>query len=384
MAVQGVNEQGKEVEEAHQLLNMSLMQGEALPNHRAYLDGCSIVMAFKTDKYLDNIRTVAKGIKINCSASAVAANKRGTYGCLKVWYIPNRIANIFSMHELEKQYRITYDSWVGYYLVHTPRGVVKFHKNEQGLPYIDLEGSLEDAATLLMMQAIKGQDAQECKTKTETMAHIQTVRANYKGFTRREVEQAKEARKAEAMLGNPSKKDYREMVSNHLVANFPVNNTNITNARQMFGTDLTSIRGKTVCRMLEPVVADRVAVPQSLMERIKIMTLAADVFFIDGTAFLITLSRKIKFVMAEHVSTRTATSLAKHLNQVIQVYRRTGFVVQTLLMDGEFEKIRDLMPMLECNTTAAKEHVSKAEHMIRMIKERTCGLITTLPFEHIP
>ncbi len=33
-------------------------------------------------------------------------------------------------------------------------------------------------------------------------------------------------------------------------------------------------------------------------------------------------------------------------------------------MDGEFEKMRDLIPCVECNTTAAKEHVSKAEQTI--------------------
>ena len=33
-------------------------------------------------------------------------------------------------------------------------------------------------------------------------------------------------------------------------------------------------------------------------------------------------------------------------------------------MDGEFEKIKDLVPRLECNTTAAKEHVSEAERRI--------------------
>jgi hypothetical protein len=53
-------------------------------------------------------------------------------------------------------------------------------------------------------------------------------------------------------------------------------------------------------------------------------------------------------------------------------------------MDGEFEKIKDLVPRLECNTTAAKEHASEAEREIRTIKERARGLITTLPFEHIP
>jgi hypothetical protein len=53
-------------------------------------------------------------------------------------------------------------------------------------------------------------------------------------------------------------------------------------------------------------------------------------------------------------------------------------------MDGEFEKIKDLMPQLESNTTAAKEHVSKAEHTIQTIKERTRGLIGTLLFDNTP
>jgi hypothetical protein len=70
-------------------------------------------MAFKTDKYLREIKTVPEGIKINCNTGAVSTNQMGTYGNLKVWYIPDKIANIFSMHELEKKYRITYDSWEG-------------------------------------------------------------------------------------------------------------------------------------------------------------------------------------------------------------------------------------------------------------------------------
>jgi hypothetical protein len=53
-------------------------------------------------------------------------------------------------------------------------------------------------------------------------------------------------------------------------------------------------------------------------------------------------------------------------------------------MDGEFEKVRDLIPRVECNTTAAKEHVSEAERTIRTIKERTRGLLGNLPFQHLP
>jgi hypothetical protein len=64
-----------------------------------------------------------------------------------------------------------------------------------------------------------------------------------------------------------------------------------------------------------------------------------------------------------------ATNLSKHLTWVLQVYKRAGFRVRTILMDGEFEKVRDLSPRVECNMTAAEEHVSKAERTIHTVKE---------------
>jgi hypothetical protein len=75
-----------------------------------------------------------------------------------------------------------------------------------------------------------------------------------------------------------------------------------------------------VRRTPAPVVTDYVAVPQSVVELNKWVTLAADIFFVDGTAFLITMSRRIKFVTAEHVPVRMAKSLAKHIDQVVDVY----------------------------------------------------------------
>ncbi len=119
------------------------------------------------------------------------------------------------------------------------------------------------------------------------------------------------------------------------------------------------------------------------MDANKAVTLAADMFFVDGIAFLITVSRRIKFVTTEHLPIRTATSLSKLLQQVLLVYGRAGFRVRSILMDGEFEKVKGLMPMVECNTTAAKEHISEAECSIRTVKERTRGIVTTLPFTHI-
>ncbi len=66
------------------------------------------------------------------------------------------------------------------------------------------------------------------------------------------------------------------------------------------------------------------------------------------------------------------------------MYGQARFRVRTVLMDGEFEKLKPLMPTIECNTTAAKEHVSKVEHTIRTLKERDRGLLAVQPFDNIP
>jgi hypothetical protein len=366
----------------HQLLNVTLMQRGALPDNWAYLGSCLTVTAFKSGKYLKGIKLVQGGIKIDCNTGAVVTNKRGMYRGLKVWYLPDGIANIFSMHELEKLYPITYDSWKGYYIVHTPKGEVQFYKDEQGLPYLDVQELNHKAATMLLQH---GEEiVMSCDGAVETgVSFMQTVWGNNEGFTKHKVVQAKEARWAQAILGNPSKMDYKGMVSNNLIANCPITSSNVTNARRIFGPDLASIQGKTVRRTPAPVVANYVVVPCGLVDANKVITLAADVFFINGMAFLLMIARRIKFVTMEHVPVRMALSLSKHLKQS-EVYGCAGFRVRTILMDREFELIKPSMPTVECNKTAAKEHISKAKQMIQTVKERTRGILATLPFTHMP
>ena len=268
----------QEAQEGHQMLHVTQAQGGVLPDNRAYLDGCSTVTAFKSNKHLKNIKVVRGGVKINCNVGTLATNLRGTYGGLKVWYLPDGIANIYSMHELEQFYRITYDSWEGYYVVHTLNGEIRFHKDGQGLPYINLEESDSEAAMILLQREIEKRE----ETVDSKMSFIQTVRGNYEGYMKREVTRAKEARRAQAMMGNPSEKDYKGMVSNNLIANCPISSKDVYNARTMFGPDPASIRGKTVRRASEPVVTDYVAVPRTLIEANKVITLAEDVFFWTG------------------------------------------------------------------------------------------------------
>jgi hypothetical protein len=69
-----------------------------------------------------------------------------------------------------------------------------------------------------------------------------------------------------------------------------------------------------------PVVGEYVAVARELVAANAAVTPAADVFFMEGMAFLVTVSRWIKFIMAKHIPVRMAKGLSKHIERVLLVY----------------------------------------------------------------
>ena len=65
--------------------------------------------------------------------------------------------------------------------------------------------------------------------------------------------------------------------------------------------------------------------------------------------------------------------------KLFKLYEQGGFQVKVVLMDKEFDKIRDAVDHLEINTTAAREHVAEIERQIRIVKEHTrCGTSSLL------
>jgi hypothetical protein len=106
--------------------------------------------------------------------------------------------------------------------------------------------------------------------------------------------------------------------------------------------------------------------------------------FVNGLLFLITSSRGISLVTIEYLPSRTAKRLVNTLNRVITIYGTAGFIVQTSLMDYEFECLKTLMPNVTVNTMAASEHVGEIEQKIRVIKERARCTVNTLPYPVLP
>ena len=97
-----------------------------------------------------------------------------------------------------------------------------------------------------------------------------------------------------------------------------------------------------------------------------------------------TLSRKIKLRTVEHIQTRTAASLSNALNKVLKLYARGGFLVNLIMMDGEFSKLESSFDLVEINTTAAREHVGEIKRSVHTIKERVRSISTVLPYTTLP
>ncbi len=103
----------------------------------------------------------------------------------------------------------------------------------------------------------------------------------------------------------------------------------------------------------EHVWIEYVQISQDFVELHKCVMLVADVMFINGLPFLVTSLRGISLVTIEYLKSTAAMRLIDTLERGIRIYGKAGFVVQTALMVMEFEKLRDKLPNIILNTTAA-------------------------------
>ena len=193
---------------------------------------------------------------------------------------------------------------------------------------------------------------------------VNTVRDNYEGHTKRNIAKAKEARRLQGMVGNPTDKEFKGMVCERLITNCPVTVQDVENANRIFGPDLANLRGKMIRSKPEHVRIEYVQIPWDFVELHKYVRLVANIMFVNGLPFLVTSLQGISLVTIEYLKLRTAKRLIDTLERVIHICGKAGFIVQTALMDMEFEKLRDKLPNVILNLTAAQEHVGEIERKI--------------------
>jgi len=107
-----------------------------IPDSWILLDSQSTVDINK--KLLKNIRDAKKVLSLHCNAGIATVNKIGDLpGYGTVWFYEDGIANILSLNNVKKKYRVTYDSTAyDCFEVHKADGTKRvFQPSKKGLFY---------------------------------------------------------------------------------------------------------------------------------------------------------------------------------------------------------------------------------------------------------
>ena len=154
------------------------------------------------------------------------------------------------------------------------------------------------------------------------------------------------------MVANLPDERFKEIVSGSSLNNFPVEFKDVSNSYAIFGANSNSFRGASTRHKPKRVKEEYIKVLKGFHHLHKTNVLTADVVFVNGIPFIVIFLRNIVLIICECVPTRTAGQLAKYLMKIVKLYSRCGFVTRLVLMDMQFEKVKDKVGLLESNTTA--------------------------------
>ncbi len=257
--------------------------------------------------------------------------------------------------------------------MHTSKGLLEFKPTSISLHVLYLKEH-PNAAHVLVTAA----------TAPDAHLQVNTVRDNFDGFTKKQIQRTQEARRLMLMTGVPSERAFQSMVPLNQLKNCPITHDDINVAHMIEGCDLANTRGKMVRHKLERVDMDYVEIPQELLLFHCNVTLVADVMFVNSVPFHVLALRSINLIIIEPAPKRTTSKLGHLLQCIVNVFARAGFHLRTILMDNEFEKVRDHVSTVNMNTPAVAEHTVDIERHIRMIKECCCFKFCTLPYKTLP
>ncbi len=101
---------------------------------------------------------------------------------------------------------------------------------------------------------------------------VNTVRGNFEGYTPHKVKRAKEARRIQGMIANPTEREFAGMVGEQLLTNCPATVCDVDNANRIFGPDLVNLRGKATRTKPERVRVKYVQIPRDFVQLHKYIT----------------------------------------------------------------------------------------------------------------
>ena len=319
---------------------------------------------------LRNIRShpTGKRVVITCNAGNVELNTVGNLpGVGMVWYAEHGIANILSLALISDQFRVTLDTGIDQaFYVHKPDGTTRRFER------VDC-------------------DLYACDTKAkQEHLFITTVEGQKESYSELDCRRAKAARTLQEIIGFPSTRAFIKMIDSNTIKNCPVTRRDIKMALDIYGPNPNMVKGKTVRQRRSHIREDDIQpVPSAILKNYGSVTLAVDIYYINGCRILRTISRHLMFRTSIPLANAKTDTLFKRIKAVVGLYQIRGFNVNQIHGDNEFSKIEDRLandPELKISfyPCTRDSHVPAIERDNRTSKERCRCICAGLPFKKMP
>ena len=344
------------------------------------LDSGSTIDIIGNEKFVENVRDSDTYIDVGTNGGDIRVTKEATlknYGTVS--FDKNIIANILSLKNLVKKYRVQFDSaYDNCFYVHTPDGIIRFESDSTGL-YSYKPGKVEGVN--------KDKDSVKESNGVVAVAHIQTVEKNKEGFTAEQLKRAQEARKAYHVLFAPGVQNMKGIMRQNILDNCPVTNEDLRIADAVYGPDISTLRGRSTRPSPKKIVENQIEIPMELLRHNRLVKLYIDIMYINSCIFLTSIDSTVRFRAVVPLASRNHNEVFEAIKKIYIKYKNADLQVYVIYCDGEFKglmvKVEEELQVY-INYANPDDHVHQAERNNRVIKERVRIGYYRMPYNLIP
>ena len=341
--------------------------------------GSTIGATVCNSKFIANVKPTTDILHMTTNAGCKNVDLKGeVLGLGNAWFDPKFITNIFGFsHLIDLGYEITYDSKIedAFICKHRDFDAVKFQRTKEGL-YVYKP----------TQNYVKAIAEEENKDEFGDTFLIKSVSENIEGFTKREIEAAKRAKKFYNSLGCPSIATLKNLIRMNAIKNCPITTEDISIAEKIYGPDPSTLKGKSTRSQPPAVINDEIELPDELSGRDD-LTLCMDIMFVWGIPFLTTIDKTVRFRATVPLNSQKSKEVYKALDSILRHYNDAGYFFKFIHCDQEFRSLMDQVAdelNVKMNYASTGEHVPEAERNNRTIKDRVRTTYHQLPYKRIP
>ena len=345
---------------------------EILDPNWILLDTGSTAHLFQNEKLLHSVKSepTGNGIEVFCNAGKVATNRKGMFGegIEEVWVEPKAIANVFSFSKLVNDgIDVSYDQARRHFVLKLPQAPdMVFKYCTPGLYVYD----------------------NNLKPTITPYCFLNTVSERLSSLSRTRQRKLKQAQHVYENLGFPTSRNFLRIIDHDVIPDLPIKRQAAKDYLYVYGEHEAALQGKTKKRTVPHIDSyNSVPIDPDILEHHHDVTLCVDVFFVDGLAFLLSVSRDIRYYNIVSLDgTKAKTDLKPELDRIRNIYAVRGFTVVRIHADGQFKSLVDAFAneQVFLYICPPHGHVPEAERGIQTAKERCRCRQAILPYKFYP